>query len=88
MADYTITFARPARKELETLPAAVAERVLKKIEALSNNPRPGGSIKLHGSRNLWRVRVRDYRIVYSIDDSAKMVDVSVIRHRRDVYRNL
>lgn len=88
MADYSITFARSARKELEQLPHDVTARILAKIEALSDNPRPSGVIKLHGQRGLWRMRVGDYRVVYSINDPDRRIDVSVIRHRRDVYRDL
>ena len=88
MADYAISFARSARKELEHLSGELAERILAKIETLAENPRPVGVIKLHGQKNLWRMRVGDYRVVYSIDDFSKMIDVSVIRHRRDVYRDM
>ena len=88
MADYSISFARSARKELEKIPADVADRIFLKIETLAANARPVGVIKLHGQKNLWRMRVGDYRVVYSIDDFSKAVDVSVIRHRGDVYRDL
>ena len=71
MAEYRITFARSARKELDRLSADLAERVLQKIEALSENPRPSGVTKLKGQKNLWRLRVGDYRVVYGIDDLAK-----------------
>ncbi len=87
MAEYSITFARSARKELERLPDDVANRVLAKIEALAGNPRPASIIKLQGQKDLWRLRVGDYRVVFSIDDFSRVVDVSVIRHRRDVYRD-
>jgi mRNA interferase RelE/StbE len=88
MADYTITFARSARKELENLPANIAGRILRKIEALAENPRLPGVIKLQGSKNFWRLRVGDYRVVYSINDFSRSVDIVVVRHRRDVYRDL
>ena len=88
MVDYTITFARSARKELENLPAHIADRILRKVETLTVNPRLPGIIKLQGSKNLWRLRVGDYRVVYSINDFSRTVDVSVVRHRRDVYRDL
>ena len=88
MAEYRITFARSARKELYQLSADFTERVLQRIELLSENPRPAGVTKLKGQRNLWRLRVGDYRVIYSIDDTARTVDVSIIRHRRDVYRYL
>lgn len=86
MPGYTITFARSARKELQSLPMDVAERLLKRIESLITNARPVGSKKLSGSKDLWRLRVGDYRVVYKIDDSRRAVDVSVVRHRREVYR--
>ncbi|MEO8515030.1 MAG: type II toxin-antitoxin system RelE/ParE family toxin [Ignavibacteria bacterium] len=86
MALYEIVFTRSARKELEVLNYKIALQILKKIENFSLNPRPSGSKKLKGEKNLWRVRVGDYRVIYSIDDSEKLVDVSVIRHRKDVYR--
>jgi mRNA interferase RelE/StbE len=88
MADYSVNFARSAHKELEQLPGDVAGRILDKIEALADIPRPSGVIKLHGQKNLWRMRVGDYRVVYSIDDQTKKIDISVIRHRREVYRGL
>jgi len=64
----------------------VAERLLKRIESLITNARTVGSKKLSGSKDLWRLRVGDYRVVYKIDDSRRAVDVSVVRHRREVYR--
>jgi mRNA interferase RelE/StbE len=88
MADYSVTFARSARKELEKLPLPVARRVIKLIEALAKAPRPPGVIRLQGNKNLWRIRIGDYRVIYSIDDAARVIDISVVRHRRDAYRQL
>jgi mRNA interferase RelE/StbE len=86
MSDYTITFARSARKELQSLPIDVAGRLLKRIESLAINPRPIDSKKLTASSGLWRLRVGKYRVVYKIDESRNIIDISVIRHRKDVYR--
>lgn len=86
MPDYSVTFARSARKELEKLPSSIGRRVFDRIEALTKTPRPPGVIKLQGSKNLWRMRVGDYRVIYRIDDKAQTIDISVIRHRRDAYR--
>jgi mRNA interferase RelE/StbE len=88
MADYSVAFARSARKDLEKLPSAVAERVIERIEGLTRNPRPPGAVKLQGNKDLWRIRIGDYRAIYSIDDSARVIDISAVRHRRDVYRSL
>ena len=86
MREYTVVFARSARKELQVLDRAVANRILKRIEALTLEPRPSGCKKLEGTDNLWRIRIGDWRVVYSVDDTRSLVEVSVIRHRREAYR--
>ena len=86
ISDYTITFARSARKELETLNFSVVNRILPKIEALAKEPRPRGCRKLHGEEDLWRIRVGDYRVIYAIYDEKRVVDIIVIRHRSEAYR--
>ena len=86
MADYSVTFARSARKELEKLRSSVARRIIQHIEALLINPRPTRSVKLKGNRSLWRIRAGDYRVIYQVNDAARIIDVSIIRHRRDAYR--
>lgn len=88
MPDYTVTFARSAGKELDGLPGKIAERVLMAIEKLAKNPRPPGVVKLQGFKHLWRIRVGDYRVVFSLDEEARIVDVAHIRHRKDIYRDL
>jgi mRNA interferase RelE/StbE len=84
--EYAVVFARSARKELQALDHTVAARILKRIEALTRNPRPSGCRKLEGAENLWRIRIGDWRVVYSVDDARSLVEVSVIRHRREAYR--
>ena len=86
MATYHVTFARSARKELERLGASRRVRVFRRIELLGSNPRPAGCRKLEGAKDLWRIRIGDYRVVYSVDDSRRAVDVSAVRHRSEVYR--
>mgnify|MGYP003389995857 CR=1 FL=1 len=85
MSNYTIRFIRSARKELEALPNVLVVRIFKKIEALGSDPRPAGCKKLKGSPNLWRVRVGDYRIVYSILDKELVVEIITVRNRKDAY---
>ena len=85
MDDYSINFARSARKELAALPESVVQRILPRVEALARAPRPSGCRKLTGQRDLWRLRVGDYRVIYSIDDSNGIIDVNAVRHRRDAY---
>ena len=86
MVPYDVTFARSARKELQALSRALQGRVFRRIEALASNPRPAGCRKLEGADDLWRIRIGDYRVIYSIDDARRNVDVSAVRHRSEAYR--
>jgi len=88
VADYSIVFARSARKDLEDLPRGIQSRVLEKIANLAMLPRPAGAKKLVGTANLWRIRIGDYRVVYEIDDRMRIIDVSIIRHRSQVYKDM
>lgn len=85
MAEYSIAFARSARKDLERLDAKTVQRIFPKIENLAKHPLPAGCLKLQGSGDLWRMRVGDYRVIYSINDRTHVVDITAIRHRREAY---
>jgi mRNA interferase RelE/StbE len=88
MPNFTVIFSRSANKELKNLPALIAKRVFPKIESLIKNPRPTGAKKIQGEKDMWRIRVGDYRILYTISDKKKIVDIAAIMHRSDVYKNL
>ncbi len=85
MNNYAVDVKPAARKELERLPDNVLSRVVSKLESLSHTPRPAGCKKLKGYKDQWRVRAGDWRVVYIIDDAAKLVSVTRIAHRREVY---
>ncbi len=85
MNSYSVEIKPPARKELEALPDTVLARVVRKLESLRDMPRPAGCKKLKGYKDQWRVRVGDWRVIYLIDDTAKLVSITRIAHRRDVY---
>jgi mRNA interferase RelE/StbE len=86
MAFYEVKFASGATKDLRGLPKATVKLILKRIQALANNPRPSGAVKLAGQET-YRVRQGDYRILYQIFDRMLVVDVIQIGHRSDVYRH-
>jgi mRNA interferase RelE/StbE len=88
MALYAVRFRRSAEKDLQRLDETVQGRVLEAAEGLATNPRPFGFRKLQGRRrdDAFRIRVGDYRIVYTVDDGAKAVTIERVRHRREVYR--
>ena len=82
---YVVLLKRSAEKELDRLPAKLHDRIVKRLLALIENPRPTGSKKLQGQEG-YRVRVGAYRILYLVDDSEKQVEVFSIAHRKEVYR--
>jgi mRNA interferase RelE/StbE len=84
--NYKLIIGSRAAKELSTLSAMVAQRIDAAILGLSSDPRPHGAKKLKGAAHLWRIRVGDYRIVYSIDDDEAVVDVIGVPHRSKAYR--
>jgi mRNA interferase RelE/StbE len=86
VSDYSVLVKPSARKEMEALPDNVLARVLQKAEMLGAAPRPAGCRKLKGYKDQWRVRVGDWRVVYIIDDAARLVSITRIAHRRDVYK--
>lgn len=85
MSDYRITLARTAEKEIARLPSQIQERVAEAINTLAEAPRPFSSKKLKGSAHVYRIRVGNYRVIYEIQDKAKIVDVAHVRHRREAY---
>ncbi|MCL4536389.1 MAG: type II toxin-antitoxin system RelE/ParE family toxin [Nitrospirae bacterium] len=82
---YIVKLKRSAEKELEWLPEKIHDRIVASLIALKENPFPVGAKKLHG-REGYRIRVGDYRILYVIYESKKVVEVFSIAHRREVYR--
>ena len=85
MASYSVRIKPSAVKELEAIPRKDRLRIVAKIRALADNPRPIGCEKLSG-REQYRLRQGRYRIVYSISDPDQTVLIVKIAHRREAYR--
>ena len=85
MEKYKVLIKPSAVKELGDIPKRDLQNLTKRISALADNPRPFGVEKLSGQER-YRLRQGNYRIVYGIDDSQKMIEVVMVAHRREVYR--
>jgi mRNA interferase RelE/StbE len=85
VAGYNVGIKRSAAKELEELPVKDRRRIVGRIRALANDPRPHGCEKLSGEEK-YRVRQGRLRILYQVDDHLSAVTVVKIGLRRDVYR--
>jgi len=82
---WTVEVQRPAEKELAALPLQARERVASALRAMEDAPFPHGVKKLK-ARDGYRVRVGDYRILFTVNRAARLVRVGAIGHRKDVYR--
>lgn len=84
---YGLEIKRSAAAELDALePRAQRQRVVARIRALAEEPRPAGAQKLAGTAARYRIRQGDFRVLYEIDDRQRRVVVVKIGHRREVYR--
>jgi mRNA interferase RelE/StbE len=85
MGRYDLLIKPSVARDLRGIPRDDVQRILQRIHDLPTNPRPPGVEKLSGQER-YRVRQGDYRIIYSFDDQALLVEVVQVGHRRDVYR--
>ncbi len=76
MGPYETQFKSSAAREFRKLGSEIKISIREAINALKTEPRPIGVKKLTGDSSLYRIRVRDYRIVYEIDDAAQILLVT------------
>jgi len=87
MHQYTVVFKKSALKELRELPARMQQKFLDAAQLLSLNPFTEllNIKKLRGFDGLFRLRIQDYRMIYSIENDVLKIVVVKIGNRRDVY---
>jgi len=82
---YALEFDPRGQREFDRLPIAVQARITKKIDALCDDPRPRGVVKLAGSTDRYRLRVGPYRVLYVVVDERRIVIVGAVGTRQTVY---
>lgn len=85
MARYELRVRPSVAKDLRGLPKEEVKRILARIEALRDDPRPTGSEKL-SAQERYRIRQGNYRIIYGIEEAEVVVEIVKVGHRREVYR--
>ena len=85
MDEYAVKFMASAAKEFHTRSVELKHRIGLAVDGLQKNPRPPGVRKVQGHKRLYRIRIGQYRVVYEIDDQAKLVRVTRVRHRKEAY---
>jgi len=86
VATYDVSFTTSAAREFRSLSREMKRRIGRAIDGLSDDPRPPGVRKLVGHQSLYRIRVGSYRLVFDVDDQARSIRITRVRHRREVYR--
>ncbi len=86
-AAYMIDIRPRARRSLRQLDPPVRKAVAQVIDGLATDPRPPGFRSLTGRRPYLRVRSGDYRVIYAVDDRARVVTIGAVGHRREIYRS-
>ena len=82
---YRVEWAKSALRELHALRNSTALRITRATRELGDVPRPVGCKKLKGFKDLWRIRVGQYRVLYVIADEIRLVRVERVADRKDVY---
>ena len=85
-ACYKIIFLKSFDHDLRKLDKRLIPVMVEKVLALENNPHPAQSKKMRGTNNEYRLRVGDYRVFYSIDNTEKEITIYHVAHRREAYR--
>jgi len=83
---YEVLLLPPAERDLDKLKGKLFKQVIEKIASLEVNLRPQGIKKLRLEGETYRLRVRDIRIIYRIDDREKKVFIYRVKHRKEAYR--
>ncbi len=83
---WRVEFRPSARVELLALDRAIQSRVLRSLGGLAANPRAAANVKAMKGSDSYRLRVGDWRVIYTLHDGAMVVLVLLIAHRREAYR--
>ena len=86
MASYSVELTRTAEKQLRRIAKRDRNRLVEAIHGLADRPRPHGVRRLQGYDDVYRIRVRQYRVVYEILEDRVMVIVLKVGHRKDIYK--
>jgi mRNA interferase RelE/StbE len=85
---YRIEVTKSAAKTLKKIPKADQKRIAKKIDSLATRLPSPNITKMKGNNPFHRIRVRDYRIIYEIQDDILLILILKIGHRKDIYKKL
>lgn len=86
MGSYKIEFKKSAEKDLAKLPREILPRIIKAIRNLEQDPFPHGVKKLRNYEKSYRIRISNYRILYTVYKKVLIIEIIQIGHRKEIYR--
>lgn len=85
---YGIIFKTSVKKDIRRIPGTILQSIQTCIAALATEPFPPGVVPIEGYKHYYRIRIGQYRIVYEVRVTVRIITIIRIGHRKDVYRNL
>jgi mRNA interferase RelE/StbE len=85
MVSFKIEHRTSVEKDIQKIPHKLLQKIIERIDHLSNNPYPSDCKKISGKYPYYRIRVNDYRITYQVIEQKKLIIIERIQHRKDVY---
>lgn len=81
---WQVEIEPPAAKQIANLDKPIRARIVAAIDKLAENPKPAGCLVVV-TEGVWRIRVRDYRVKYIVEDDRLIVVVVEVVHRSKAY---
>jgi mRNA interferase RelE/StbE len=85
---YKLLYKQSVEKDLRKIPKVIRTAIVRKIKTLATSPHPASSVKLQGSKDLYRMRHADYRIIYQIYNKTVTILIVKVGHRKEIYRDI
>jgi len=86
--NFQVEFSRSAARQFSKLPRQAQQRIVQALEKLSSTGASPNARRLLGEEHAWRLRVGDYRIIYTLNTKVVTIVVLRVGHRREIYRSI
>ena len=85
MKSFDIQWKASAKKELRKIDKTEIPKILKEIEALSKEAYPINHKKILGTKHIFRIKIGNYRVIYSVENQQLIIEIIRVRHRKEAY---
>ena len=85
---FEIVLKKSVLKDIKRIPRRILENIQERIASLATDPIPSGAEPIQGYKDHYRIRIGQYRVVYEVTSTIRIITVIRIGHRKDVYRNM